>query len=79
MAEIRVERAPRRRMGWLWLVVIVLLIAVAWYLWANGVVGAKTTTAPDTTRTGLVGRPAAVTALLDVGAPLVARATVGIA
>jgi hypothetical protein len=67
MAEIRVEREPRRRMGWLWLLVIVLLLAAAWYLWANGFIGTKTTTAPDTTRTGSgVGR-AAATAMWDVG------------
>jgi hypothetical protein len=69
MAEIRVERAPKRRVGWLWLLLIVLLLAVAWYLWANGIIGAKTTTAPDTTRTGSGVSPVAVPALRDVGPP----------
>jgi hypothetical protein len=66
MAEIRVERAPKRRLGWLWLLLIVLVLAAAWYLWANGFIGAKTTTAPDTTRTGAGPSPAAVIAVRDV-------------
>ena len=73
MAEIRVERAPRRR-GWVWVVVILLLLALAWYLWATGVIGGgKTTPVPDTTRTGSVAHPAAVTALHDAGPAPVAR------
>jgi hypothetical protein len=69
MAEIRVERAPKRRMGWLWLLVILLLLAAAWYLWATGMIGGRATTAPDTTRTGSGVRPAVVIAMRDVGPP----------
>jgi hypothetical protein len=59
MAEIRVERTPKRGLGWLWALLIVLLLAaIAWYLWSNGYFGTRPTTAPDTTRVGLeAGRP----------------------
>jgi hypothetical protein len=55
MAEIRVERVQKRGLGWLWALLLVLLLAaVAWYLWANGYLGARSTSAPaDTTRTSL--------------------------
>jgi hypothetical protein len=63
MAEIRLEREPKRGLGWLWALLLVLLIAaVAWYLWSHGYVGSggtarSDTAAPrsDTTRTGLNG------------------------
>lgn len=75
MAEIRVERVPRRRLGWLWLVLIVLALAVVWYLWSTGVIGgAKTTTAPDTTRTGSIERAATMHAMQNAGPPRLARA-----
>ena len=67
MAEIRVERERKRGLGWLWALLLVLLLAaVAWYLWANGYLGARSTSAPaDSTRTSLhvghdVVRPAFV-------------------
>jgi uncharacterized membrane protein YphA (DoxX/SURF4 family) len=68
MAEIRVERAKRSR-AWVWLLLLVLLIAVAWYLWASGMIGAKTTTTPDTTRTGMAAGHAVMTAARTVAPP----------
>jgi hypothetical protein len=55
MAEIHVERVRKRGLGWLWaLLLILLLAAVAWYLWANGYLGARSTSpAPDSARTSL--------------------------
>jgi multidrug resistance efflux pump len=54
MAEIRVERVRKRGLGWLWLLLLVVLLAVAWYLWANGYFGARSTTpAADSARTSL--------------------------
>jgi hypothetical protein len=55
MAEIRVERVRKRGLGWLWaLLLILLLAAVAWYLWANGYLGARSASpAADSTRTSL--------------------------
>ena len=52
MAEIRVERTPKRGLGWLWALLLVLLLAaVAWYLWSNGHFGGQPgTTTPDSTR-----------------------------
>jgi hypothetical protein len=60
MAEIRVEREPKRGLGWLWALLLVLLLAAgAWYLWTNGYFGTRTTSPADTTRVGLqVGGPA---------------------
>ena len=65
MAEIRVEREPKRGLGWLWALLLVLLLAAgAWYLWTNGYFGARTTPTTDTTRVGLeVGAPVAVAPL----------------
>ena len=55
MAEIRVERTPKRGLGWLWALLLVLVLAaVAWYLWSNGYFGgAQPATTPDTTRVGV--------------------------
>jgi hypothetical protein len=55
MAEIRVERAQKRGLGWLWALLLVLLLAaVAWYLWANGYFGVRTSSGrADSTRTSL--------------------------
>jgi hypothetical protein len=54
MAEIRVERTPKRGLGWLWALLLVLLLAaVAWYLWSTGTFGTRPATTPDTTRVGL--------------------------
>ena len=54
MAEIRVERTPKRGLGWLWALLLVLVLAaVAWYLWSNGHFGGQPgSTTPDTTRVG---------------------------
>jgi hypothetical protein len=53
MAEIRVERTPKRGLGWLWALLLVLLLAaVAWYLWSTGTFGTRPATTPDTTRVG---------------------------
>jgi hypothetical protein len=61
MAEIRVERVQKRGLGWLWALLLVLLLAaVAWYLWANGYFGVRTGgAAADSTRTSL-GAPRAI-------------------
>jgi hypothetical protein len=55
MAEIRVERVKKGGLGWLWALLLVLLLAaLAWYLWANGYFGARSATpAADSTRTSL--------------------------
>ena len=54
MAEIRVERTPKRGLGWLWALLLVLLLAaVAWYLWSAGHFGGQPATSPDSTRVGL--------------------------
>jgi hypothetical protein len=58
MAEIRIERARKRGLGWLWgLLLILVLAAVAWYLWSQGYLGGHAagrtdSTRPDSTRTG---------------------------
>ena len=55
MAEIRVERVQKRGLGWLWALLLVLLLAaVAWYLWANGYLGARSASpAADSARTSV--------------------------
>lgn len=55
MAEIRVEPVRKRGLGWLWALVLVLVLAaVAWYLWTNGYLGARAAgSAPDSTRASL--------------------------
>ena len=55
MAEIRVERVQKRGLGWLWALLLVLLLAaVVWYLWANGHIGARSAgPGADSTRTSL--------------------------
>jgi hypothetical protein len=67
MAEIRVERVRKRGLGWLWTLLLVLLLAaVAWYLWANGYFGVRSTgSAADSARTSLDARRAIVTAQWD--------------
>ena len=71
MAEIRVERTPKRGLGWLWALLLVLLLAAAaWYVWSNHAGTQPGTTAPDTTRVGVeTGRAPApvVRALLRQG------------
>jgi hypothetical protein len=58
MAEIRVERTPKRGLGWLWALLLVLLLAaVAWYLWSTGTFGTRPATTPDSTRVGLETGP----------------------
>ena len=53
MAEIRVERAPKRGLGWLWALLLLLLVAaIAWYVWNNHVGAQPGTATPDTTRVG---------------------------
>lgn len=38
MAEIRLE--PKRRMGWPWLVLLLIIVAlVLWWLWQSGYLG----------------------------------------
>jgi multidrug resistance efflux pump len=50
MAEIPIERKPRRSFGPLLLILIVILLVVAgWYWWTN--YGNKKDTAPATTNT----------------------------
>jgi hypothetical protein len=68
MAEIRVERVRKRGLGWLWALLLVLLLAaVAWYLWTNGYFGARSASpATDSTRTSLEVRHGAVQAPIPV-------------
>jgi TRAP-type C4-dicarboxylate transport system permease small subunit len=50
MAEIPIERKPRRSVGPLLIILIVILLAVAgWYWWMN--YGSRKETAPSTTST----------------------------
>jgi UPF0716 family protein affecting phage T7 exclusion len=67
MAEIRVERVRKRSLGWLWALLLVLVLAVVgWYLWSTGHLGASSTSpAADSTRTSLETGRAATTALRD--------------
>lgn len=59
MAEIRVHPKPRSR-AWLWLLLtLVVVAAVAWYLWSQGLLGARNLTQ---------GRPAAAPTLVAAGA-----------
>jgi len=53
VAEIRVVREKRGGMGWLWVVLLLLVLAgVGYWLWSTGRLGGTTTGAsPDTTRT----------------------------
>ena len=67
MAEIRVERVRKRGLGWLWaLIILLLVVAIAWYLWSNGYFGARSVGTPaDSTRTGMGAARALVTAMRD--------------
>lgn len=58
MAEIKVE--PKRGgLGWLWVIIILALIAAAiWYFMNNSRAVPATTTPADSTRTSLVAPPA---------------------
>lgn len=43
MAEIHVEERKRGSMGWLWLLVILIVLAlVGWWLWQSGMLGGTT-------------------------------------
>jgi len=68
VAEIRVVREKRGGMGWLWVVLLLLVLAgVAYWLWSTGRLGGNTTgttTRPDTTSEAPMRTPSS-TALLD--------------
>lgn len=52
MAEIHVEERKRGSMGWLWLLVILIVLAlVGWWLWQSGMLGgaAEPVSAPGDT------------------------------
>jgi hypothetical protein len=56
MAEIRLERERKRGLGWLWgLLLLLVIAAVVWYLWSRGYIGGSGAGArTDSTRTGLI-------------------------
>lgn len=65
MAEIRVQQVKRRGLGWLWLlVVLVLLAVVAWYFLSGNTAPTTPSAATPTTGTSEGPRPAAATSLL---------------
>jgi ABC-type polysaccharide/polyol phosphate export permease len=70
MAEIRLERERKRGLGWLWALLLVLIIAaVVWYLWSKGYIGGSAAGArPDTTRTGMIPTSPPLAALRLLGA-----------
>lgn len=68
VAEIRVVRDKRGGMGWLWVVLLLLVLAgVAYWLWSTGRLGGTTTgtkVSPDTTSEAPLRAPSSAT-LLD--------------
>ncbi|HEU5208888.1 MAG TPA: hypothetical protein VFU06_05700 [Longimicrobiales bacterium] len=51
MAEIHVERKQGSSMKWLWVLVLLIVLAlIGWWLWQSGMLGGTDT---DTTRTPL--------------------------
>jgi hypothetical protein len=62
MAEIPIQRKEGHSLWWLWLLILVIVLAVAWYLWANH--GTTNGTTADTT---LIA-PAATTPAADSAA-----------
>jgi hypothetical protein len=75
MAEIRVERVRKGGLGWLWaLLVVLLLAAAAWYLWANGYFGTRPAAVPDTARTSLNTGRAITTTMRPANLSLPSRA-----
>jgi hypothetical protein len=68
VAEIRVVREKRGGMGWLWVVLLLLVLAgVAYWLWSTGRLGGNgtgATTRPDTTSEAPMRTPSSA-ALLD--------------
>lgn len=64
MAEIPIQRKEGRSLWWLWLLILIIVLCVAWWLWAKH--GTTTSTAPaDTTS---VTAPAAGTPAADSAA-----------
>ena len=47
MAEIPIQRKEGHSLWWLWLLILVVVLAVAWWLWANH--GATSTAPADST------------------------------
>ena len=76
MAEIRLERERKRGLGWLWgLLLLLIIAAVVWYLWSHGYIGGSGAAArSDTTRTGLIPASPPLHALRLLGAHAVSLA-----
>lgn len=76
MAEIRVERVQKRGLGWLWALLLVLVLAaIAWYLWTNGYFGARPVSpAADSARTSVNAAHTVTIALRHVASAALGRA-----
>ena len=56
MAEIKVE--PKRSgLGWLWVIILLVVLAAGVWYFINNSRAVPATTAPDSTRTSLLERP----------------------
>ncbi len=58
MAEIPIQRKEGRSLWWLWLLILIVVLCVAWWLWANHATPA-TTPADSTAVTAPVADSAA--------------------
>ena len=72
MAEIPIQRKEGHSLWWLWLLILIIVLAVAWWLWASRV--APTTTPVDSTAvTAPVAAPPATDSAAARGATTAPR------
>lgn len=68
MAEIPIQRKEGHSLWWLWLLILIVVLAVAWWLWANHGTTTATTPADSTAITAPAAPPATTPADTTAGA-----------
>lgn len=72
MAEIPIQKKEGRSLWWLWLLILVIVLAVAWWLWADR--GTTNGTTADTTMIAPAATMPAADSAAASGATTVPRA-----